>query len=189
MTWLVVGLGNPGPAYVHNRHNIGFMVIDELARRSHGVFASKFNGRFAKTQLAGEGIYLLQPLTFMNRSGPSVGSAASFFKLEASNVLVVHDELDLPFGRLRLKSGGGHGGHNGLRSIFEHFPRDFYRLRVGIGRPKRGDVSHHVLSDFDAVEERPALEKILDNAADAVECVIAFGAKKAMNDFNGDADG
>jgi len=165
------------------------MVIDELARRSHGVFASKFNGRFAKTQLAGEGIYLLQPLTFMNRSGPSVGSAASFFKLEASNVLVVHDELDLPFGRLRLKSGGGHGGHNGLRSIFEHFPRDFYRLRVGIGRPKRGDVSHHVLSDFDAVEERPALEKILDNAADAVECVIAFGAKKAMNDFNGDADG
>lgn len=186
MPWLVVGLGNPGPKYAGHRHNVGFLVVDELARRGAASFRQKFHGQFARARLAGglEDSLLLEPMTYMNRSGISVGAAASFFKVAPAETLVIHDDLDLPFGDVRLKSGGGHGGHNGLRSLFEHFGSDFHRIRCGIGRPIRGgDVSGYVLSDFDSAQ-RAELPDIVDAAADAIERVLREGTRKAMNTIN-----
>lgn len=187
MTWLVVGLGNPGPGYAGHRHNIGFMVVDELARRAGATFRDKFKGRFTKALIAGrEDALLIEPMTYMNRSGISVGAAAAFFKIDPERTIVVHDELDLAFGKLRLKSGGGHGGHNGLRSMYAHFGKDFYRVRCGIGRPPHGDVTNWVLSDFSG-DDAPELEGFVDAAADAVETIVLEGLREATNRFNGDA--
>ena len=183
MPWLVTGLGNPGPKYATNRHNIGFMVVDELARRAGVGFRQKFNGQVARARLAGEDALLLQPMTYMNRSGTSVAAAATFFKVAPESTVVVHDELDIPFGDVRLKSAGGHGGHNGLRSIFGHFPRDFQRVRCGIGRPTHGDVSNYVLTDFDK-DQAPWVQDLIDRAADAVEAILRDGIRKAMNEYN-----
>ncbi|MDX6473076.1 MAG: peptidyl-tRNA hydrolase, family, partial [Gaiellaceae bacterium] len=150
---LVVGLGNPGREYAHNRHNVGFMVVDELAKRHGGSWRSKFSGQLAEIRLDGHKLALLKPETFMNESGSSVGAAARFFKLDPDAVLVVHDEGDLERGRLQLRLGGGLGGHNGLRSIAQHLKtQDFLRLRIGVGRPERGDrrpLADYVLSNFD----------------------------------------
>ena len=132
MLWLLAGLGNPGRTYAGNRHNIGFMVIDELARRVGTDFTSKFKSDYARARVANEDVILLKPTTYMNRSGVGLGLAASFFKIPAERVVVVHDELDHEFGRVQVKQGGGHAGHNGLRSIFEHYGKDFSRVRCGV---------------------------------------------------------
>ncbi len=186
--WLIVGLGNPGREYASHRHNVGFMVIDELARRVRAdSFRDKFSAQYAKAEIEGQAAILLKPETFMNLSGRSVQPAMAFFKVQPSELLVIHDELDLPFGELRLKLGGGHAGHNGLRSIMSSIgPGDFGRLRFGIGRPPaefRGDVANYVLSSFDAVE-RATLPDLLTKASDAVLDVCRRGFSAAMNARN-----
>jgi len=182
---LVVGLGNPGREYAHNRHNVGAMVVDELARRHGGSWRGKFSGRLAEIRLDGHKLALLKPETYMNESGRSVGAAASFFKLPPESVLVVHDESDLELGRLQLRLGGGLAGHNGLRSIAQHLrSQDFLRLRVGVGRPERGDprpLADWVLADF-ASHEDP--EGIVARAADAVEALDAEGIERAQVTVN-----
>lgn len=180
--FLVAGLGNPGPKYAKNRHNVGFMVVERLA--GPGPWREKYKGRFARVRLGGEDVVLLEPLTFMNLSGESVQAAMQFFKVPPDRLLVVHDELDLPFGTVRLKKGGGVAGHNGLKSIVQHCGGPgFARLRVGIGRPERGAVESHVLSDFSS-EEGAALEDVLNDATRAVEAVLAEGLSAAMNAVN-----
>ncbi|MBK8252123.1 MAG: aminoacyl-tRNA hydrolase [Polyangiaceae bacterium] len=185
---LVVGLGNPGRQYSANRHNVGFMVVDELAAvcRADG-FRSKFNGEYTKGESGGEDLVLLKPQTFMNESGRSVQAAVAFFKPPTLRVLVIHDELDLPYGTIRLKVGGGHAGHNGLRSIMSCIGTgDFGRLRFGIGRPPpgfRGEVADFVLSNFDS-NERMTLPDLLKKSCDSVPEVAARGVSAAMNVHN-----
>jgi PTH1 family peptidyl-tRNA hydrolase len=163
---LLVGLGNPGPRYADNRHNIGFMALDAIARR-HGFspWRRRFDGEVAEGELDGERILALKPMTFMNDSGRSVGQAARFYKIPPEQVLVLHDELDLAPGKVKLKSGGGHAGHNGLRSIIDHIGPAFRRLRLGIGHPGHKDRVHgYVLSDF-AKAEHDWLERLFDALA------------------------
>jgi PTH1 family peptidyl-tRNA hydrolase len=189
---LVVGLGNPGKKYAGNRHNVGFMVVERLARQ-HGLpdFKEKFSGVWTKGELAAAGsrhpVALLEPHTFMNLSGDAVQPAAAFLKVEPARVIVVHDELDLPWRDLRLKIGGGHAGHNGLRSIMQRLATpEFVRIRVGIGRPPpgwKGDVADFVLQDFDALE-RAELPEVIDRACGAVERIVADGLTAAMQHFN-----
>ena len=182
---LVVGLGNPGREYAGNRHNVGWMVVEELARR-HGVsWKGKFSGQLAELRLDGHRVALLKPETFMNESGRSVGAAARFYKLEPDAVLVVHDEMDLEPGRLQARSGGGLAGHNGLRSIAAHLNTpDFLRLRVGVGRPGRGDPrkgADYVLSNLTAEKDADTL---VARAADAVETLDAEGLEHTQAQFN-----
>jgi peptidyl-tRNA hydrolase, PTH1 family len=182
---LVVGLGNPGREYARNRHNVGWMVVDELARRHGGSWRSKFSGQLAEIRLEGHKVALLKPETYMNESGKSVGAAMRFFKLDPDAVLVVHDEGDFDLGRLQLRLGGGTAGHNGLRSIAQHLRTpDFMRLRVGVGRPERGDprpLADFVLSDFAAHDDPEAL---VARAADAVETLDAEGIERAQAAVN-----
>jgi PTH1 family peptidyl-tRNA hydrolase len=182
---LVVGLGNPGREHARNRHNAGWMVVDELARRHGGSWRGKFSGQMAEVRVGDERVALLKPETYMNESGRSVGPAAAFFKLEPDEVLVVHDEGDFDLGRLELKVGGGLAGHNGLRSIAQQLgTQDFLRLRIGVGRPERGDprpLSDWVLADFRADEDPEAL---VGRAADAVETLVAEGVERAQIDVN-----
>jgi peptidyl-tRNA hydrolase, PTH1 family len=181
---LVAGLGNPGREYADTRHNVGFMVADELARRHGASFRSKFSGEVADLRLDGR-VALLKPQTFMNESGRSVGAAVRFFKVPPEALLVVHDEVDLEPGRLQARLGGGLAGHNGLRSVAQHVRTgDFLRLRVGVGRPERGDrrpVADFVLSPF-----APDLdvESLVARAADAVELVATEGLEAAQQRFN-----
>jgi PTH1 family peptidyl-tRNA hydrolase len=178
---LVVGLGNPGREYANNRHNVGWMVVDELAKRHGGSWRSKFNGQLAEIRLDGHKVALLKPETYMNESGRSVSAATRFFKVDPDAVLVVHDEGDLDRGRLQLRLGGGLGGHNGLRSIASHLKtHDFLRLRVGVGRPGRGDrrpLADYVLSDFEPDDDA---ESLVWNAAQAVEKLEAEGIERAQ---------
>ena len=182
---LVVGLGNPGREYAGNRHNVGWMVVDELARRHDGSWRSKFNGRLTDVRIDGHRVALLKPETYMNESGRAVNAALKFFKLEPDAVLVVHDEGDFDLGRLQARLGGGLAGHNGLRSIAQHLGTpDFMRLRVGVGRPERGDrrpLADFLLSDFDPHEDRDAL---VARAADAVETLDAEGLEATQRKFN-----
>lgn len=181
---LLVGLGNPGPKYSGNRHNVGFMLVDALAEASRAEFRDKFKGSFARGRVAGEDVVLLKPATYMNVSGESVQPAMRFFKVALADVLVIHDELDLSFGDVRLKMGGGLAGHNGLKSIVQHCGGpDFGRLRIGIGRPQKGSTEKWVLSDF-AGEECAALPSVLDDAARAVHRLIEEGIGPAMNVVN-----
>jgi PTH1 family peptidyl-tRNA hydrolase len=182
---LVVGLGNPGREYARNRHNVGHMVVDELARRHDGSWKSKFSGQLAEIRLDGHKLALLKPETYMNESGQSVGAAARFFKLDPDAVLVVHDEGDLDRGRMQLRLGGGLGGHNGLKSIASHLKtNDFLRLRVGVGRPGRGDprpLADYVLADFEPHDD---VDSLVWNAAQAVEKLEAEGIERAQVDVN-----
>lgn len=185
---LVVGLGNPGREYAAHRHNVGFMAVDELARRLGAeAFRDKFSGACARAEIAGEPAVLLEPMTYMNASGDSVQPAMAFFKIAPADVVVLHDELDLPFGEVRLKHGGGHAGHNGLRSIMERLGTgDFGRVRLGIGRPPpdfRGEVASFVLSAFAPVE-RAALPDLVKKAGDSVIDVARRGFAAAMKDRN-----
>jgi peptidyl-tRNA hydrolase, PTH1 family len=182
---LVVGLGNPGREYARNRHNAGFMVVDELARRHGGSWRSKFSGHVAEIRLEGHKLALLKPETYMNESGRSVAAAAQFFKVAPDAVLVVHDEGDFDLGRLELKFGGGLAGHNGLRSIAQHLKtQDFLRLRIGVGRPERGDrrpLADYVLADFEPQDDAEAL---VGRAADAVEQLDADGLERTQARVN-----
>lgn len=183
--WLVVGLGNPGPAYEQNRHNVGFMVIDELRRRSGaGSSRLKFGGEVVEGTMAGTKALFLKPMEFMNVSGEATVKAAQFYKIAPDSCVVVHDELDLPFARMKLGAGGGPGGHNGLKSLISHLGPDFRRVRVGIGRPPAGrDAAAYVLSDFSRAE-RKELPFLIGDAADAVEAIVRDGLPAAMNKFN-----
>jgi len=166
---LMVGLGNPGPKYAGNRHNVGFMAVDEIVRRhGFGPWRKRFQGAIAEGTLAGEKVIALKPMTYMNDSGQSVGEAMRFFNLEPGNVIVFHDELDLPPGKVRVKTGGGLAGHNGLRSLGAHIGPDFQRARIGIGHPGSKDVVlYHVLRDFAKADRGwlvPLLEAIGEHA-------------------------
>ncbi len=182
---LVAGLGNPGPRHERDRHNVGWMVVDELARRTDTTFKSKFNGRLGEARVDGHRIALLKPETYMNESGRSLAAAARFYKSPTDAVLVVHDDVDLDFGRLQARAGGGLAGHNGLRSIAQVLGGpDFLRLRVGVGRPGRGDrrdVADFVLAPFEVHEDR---DDLVTRAADAVEAVIRDGLEETQRRFN-----
>jgi peptidyl-tRNA hydrolase, PTH1 family len=184
-TFIIAGLGNPGPNYQWTRHNAGFLFLDRLAHLEKIAINRKtFSG------LAGEWIFqasrhvLLKPQTFMNLSGRAVMQALQFYKLPLSRLIVAHDDLDLPFGTVRLKQGGGHGGHNGLRSIMEQLGKgDFIRLRIGIGRPPHGDTVNYVLGTIPA-EQMESLPRVLDGGLDMLEMMLAEGLPKAMSLFN-----
>jgi PTH1 family peptidyl-tRNA hydrolase len=182
---LVAGLGNPGREHAHDRHNVGWMVVEELAQRHDGSFRSKFNGRVAEARIADARVALLQPETYMNESGRSISAAARFFKVAPDDVLVVHDDVDLDVGRLQARLGGGLAGHNGLRSIAQVLGTpDFLRLRVGVGRPERGDrrpVADYVLAPFQAEDD---VERIVSRSADAVESLLAEGLTTTQQRFN-----
>lgn len=185
--WLVVGLGNPGPKYAATRHNVGFMVVDQLAARlSAPAFREKSGAEVVEANLRGEKILIAKPMEFMNVSGQSTGRLATFHKIPAQNVLVIHDELDIPFGRLRVAASGGSGGHNGLKSIASAIGGNTYpRIRVGIGRPPTGwDPADYVLAKFATVEQKD-LPQLIDLVADAIEIAILKGIPAAMNQFNG----
>jgi len=182
---LVAGLGNPGREYARNRHNAGWMVVDELARRHGASFRGKFSGRLAETRLGERRIALLEPETYMNESGRSIAPAARYFKVEADSVLVVHDDVDLEFGRVQARLGGGLAGHNGLRSVAQALgTQEFLRLRLGVGRPARGDrrpVADYVLSPFEPDED---VETMISRGADAVESLVADGLEATQARFN-----
>jgi peptidyl-tRNA hydrolase, PTH1 family len=182
---IVAGLGNPGRGYERTRHNLGWLVVDELARRHGGSFRSKFSGRLAEVRIDDRRVALLKPETYMNESGRSLAAATRFFKVEPEALLVVHDDVDLEPGRLQTRSGGGLAGHNGLRSIAQALgTQDFLRLRIGVGRPGRGDrrsVSDYVLSDFEPDED---VEALVARAADAVETLVREGLETAQARFN-----
>jgi len=185
---LVVGLGNPDPQYADNRHNVGFMVVDELASMCGAEpFRRKFSGELARVFLGKTEALLLKPMTYMNASGECVQPCAAFFKVAPAEIVVVHDEIDLPFGDTRLKFGGGHAGNNGIRSVIARLGTpDFARLRVGVGRPGpgfKGDVADWVLQGFSG-EERTSLPNYLRSAAETVLDVAARGFQTAMNARN-----
>jgi peptidyl-tRNA hydrolase, PTH1 family len=182
---LVAGLGNPGPEHARDRHNVGWMVADELARRHSGSFRSKFSGRLAEVRVGDARVGVLKPETYMNESGRSIAAAARFFKVATEDVLVVHDDVDLPVGRLQARLGGGLAGHNGLRSISQALGSpEFQRLRIGVGRPERGDprpVADYVLSAFAAEDD---VEEIVGRSVAAVESLVSEGLVATQQRFN-----
>lgn len=200
--WLLVGLGNPGPEYAKNRHNVGFMVVERWALRhlSPGVgtpsWKSQFKGRVTSIQadaLASPNgpvgrCVVLEPQTYMNRSGESVRAAMDFHEVPIDRIVVVHDEIDFEFGRIGLKRGGGHGGHNGLRDLIKHLGSpEFLRVRVGIGRPVHGEVADWVLSNFSG-EDVPLVDELVDRAEQALTCLLAEGLASAMSQFHRSTD-
>jgi peptidyl-tRNA hydrolase, PTH1 family len=182
---LVVGLGNPGREHARDRHNVGWLVVDELARRHGGSFKSKFSGQLSEFRLDGTRLALLKPETYMNDSGRALGAAARFFKVPVDSIAVVHDDVDLEPGRLQARLGGGLAGHNGLRSIAGALgSQDFLRLRIGVGRPGRGDprpVADYVLSPFAPEEDE---EAIVSRSSDAVESLVREGLEATQRRFN-----
>ncbi|MES4886844.1 aminoacyl-tRNA hydrolase [Streptomyces sp. NPDC096012] len=189
--WLVVGLGNPGPEYAMNRHNVGFMVADLLAARIGGKFkragkaqAQVLEGRIGPAGPASRRVILAKPMSYMNLSGGPVNALKDFYKVPLANVVAIHDELDIDYGTLRLKLGGGDNGHNGLKSMTKAMGPDYHRVRFGIGRPPgRMQVADFVLKDF-ASAERKELDYFVDRAADAVECLVTEGLERAQSTYN-----
>ncbi|OIJ62978.1 aminoacyl-tRNA hydrolase [Streptomyces mangrovisoli] len=189
--WLVVGLGNPGPEYAMNRHNVGFMVADLLAERIGGKFkragkaqAQVVEGRIGPPGPANRRVILAKPMSYMNLSGGPVNALRDFYKVSAAQVVAVHDELDIDYGTLRVKLGGGDNGHNGLKSITKAMGPDYHRVRFGIGRPPgRMQVADFVLKDFSS-GERKELDYFVDRAADAVECLVTEGLERAQSAYN-----
>ena len=183
---LIVGLGNPGSKYVQTRHNIGFLALDRLAYDLNVDLSRQiFNALIGQGSIEGGGaVSLLKPQTFMNLSGKSVAPCAQFFQVPPQRLIIIHDELEFPFGQVRVKVGGGHAGHNGLRSIIERLgSREFIRIRVGIGRPKHGQVSDYVLSPFNAIEA-PWIDDLCRSLSQDVQLVIKEGPAKAMNEIH-----
>jgi PTH1 family peptidyl-tRNA hydrolase len=182
---LLVGLGNPGPRYARNRHNIGFMAVDEIVRRhSFGSWRTRFQGQVAEGRIGGEKLMALEPQTYMNESGRAVGEALRFYKLDPEQVIVVHDEIDLKPGKVKVKRGGGPGGHNGLRSIDAHIGRDYWRVRLGVGHPGDKDLVHdHVLHDF-AKADDSWLGKLLYAVAVELPVLLAGDERAFMSKVN-----
>lgn len=182
---LIVGLGNPGGQYSETRHNVGFLLLDRLANDLNLDFRAKFQGLFTEVQRPGEKIYLLKPQTFMNLSGRSVREMAQFYKVSPADIIVVHDDMDLPLGRLRLRNSGSAGGHNGIKSIISELGTEgFWRLKIGVGRPPAGwDSARYVLAPF-AQEELALLEETLDRGVQAVALWTKGDGVKAMNQYN-----
>ncbi len=183
-----MGLGNPGPEYEQTPHNAGFWFIDEVARIYHGQLKSesKFHGDLGKVTIAGHECWLLKPMTFMNRSGQAVNAVANYYKIDQSEVLVAHDELDFPAGKVRLKKGGGHGGHNGLRDIMPGLGKDFYRLRIGVGHPgDREQVTGHLLGRASR-DVMDAAIKAIDQSLDVLELLVAGEVERAMHALHSD---
>lgn len=184
---LVVGLGNPGSRYAATRHNIGFRVLDRLAVEfAIAVSREKFTAMFGRGRIEDVEVVLAKPLAFMNRSGPSVRSLAEFFRISSQDLLVIHDDIDLDYGRLKIKEKGGHGGHNGVRSLIDAFGGGgFTRLRLGIGRSETGEqpVADYVLDHFTR-DEAAELPRIIERARDAVVTILCMGTKISMNQFN-----
>jgi PTH1 family peptidyl-tRNA hydrolase len=179
---IIVGLGNPGPEHQVTRHNVGFWFVDLLARRHGAEFRDyrKYSGETARVAFGGHELILLKPTTYMNRSGLSVRQISDFYKIAPDEILVAHDELDLPVGSVRLKHGGGHGGHNGLRDTIAHIGENFWRLRLGIGHPgNKAEVIDYVLTRAPRVEEDLILDAV-NTAADAVPLILEQGAERAM---------
>jgi len=184
--WLIAGLGNPGPQYAGNRHNVGFMCCDAVAAAAGtGFKRDRSRSLVGTAALGGARVILAKPLTFMNLSGGPVAALRAFYKIDLDRIVVVHDELDLPFGTIRLKLGGGDNGHNGLRSITSALrSKDYYRLRIGIGRPPgRMDAADYVLRDFTA-SERAELPGVVGRASDALEVLLVRGLAEAQNLFH-----
>lgn len=186
--WLIAGLGNPGPEYAHNRHNVGQMVLDELATRVGGGFkSSKSRAQVLEGRLGigGPRVVLAKPLSYMNVSGGPVSALAKFYDIDPAHVIAVHDEIDIPFNTVKVKIGGGEGGHNGLRDISKALAtKDYLRVRVGVGRPPgRMDTADYVLRDFSSAEKKE-LPFLLDSAADAVEMLIRNGLLAAQQQFH-----
>jgi PTH1 family peptidyl-tRNA hydrolase len=181
-TKLIIGLGNPGAKYQGTRHNAGFMVLDRFAQQRGIPLARKnFSGIYGEGNWQGERLLLLKPQTFMNLSGRAAAEALRFHKLTLHDLIVIHDDVDIPFGRLKLKEGGGHAGHNGLRSLMQLLGGgEFQRIRVGVGRPERGDTADHVLNVFTATENLH-LPRFIDGAVDALERLLLDGLPKAMS--------
>ncbi len=189
--WLIVGLGNPGPEYAGNRHNVGFMVADLLAERVGGRFkragkaqAQVVEGRIGPPGPASRRVVLAKPMSFMNLSGGPVNALKDFYKVPVANIVAIHDELDIDYGVLRLKLGGGDNGHNGLKSMTKAFGPEYHRVRFGIGRPPgRMQVADFVLKDFSS-SERKELDYFVDRAADAVEALVIEGLERAQSTYN-----
>jgi peptidyl-tRNA hydrolase, PTH1 family len=184
--WLLVGLGNPGARYARTRHNIGFMAVDAWCDKatSSPSWSEKWKAQVATIGTGSSRVVALKPQTFMNRSGQSVVPAAQFLRVPPPQILVVHDEVDFQLGRLAVKKGGGHGGHNGLRDILQLLGNgDFLRIRLGVGRPVHGEVADHVLSDF-RPDEGQVVDDLLERAVAAITCVTRDGVVTAMNKFN-----
>ena len=179
---LLAGLGNPGRGYAHNRHNIGFLAVDEIHRQYRlAPWRARFQGLVSEGEIGSERVVVLKPETYMNESGRSVAAAAHFYKLEPPAIVVIHDEVDLTPGRIRVKQGGGAGGHNGLRSIDAHLGPDYWRLRIGVGHPGQAElVRPYVLQDF-AKEERPLMSKVVVAAVEALPLLLAGDANGFMN--------
>lgn len=178
---LFVGLGNPGAKYSQNRHNIGFMAVERIAETGFSPWKSKFQGLLAEGRIGTEKVILLKPATFMNLSGQSVGEAMRFYKLTSDDIIVFHDELDLAPGKVRLKTGGGHAGHNGLRSLHQHIGPDYHRVRLGIGHPGHKDkVARYVLHDF-AKAEASWLSDLLRGIEDGIGHLVAGEGPKFLN--------
>jgi peptidyl-tRNA hydrolase, PTH1 family len=180
--WLMVGLGNPGPRYAGNRHNIGFMAIDALVRRHNlGPWRKRFRGAASEGPMGSERVIALKPETFMNESGLAVAEAANFYKIEVGHIVVFHDEIDLAPAKVRVKTGGGGAGHNGLRSITAHVGNDYVRVRIGVGHPGSKDLVHsYVLGDF-AMAERPWVEALSDILADNAAMLVKGEASTFQN--------
>ncbi|MGW6359165.1 aminoacyl-tRNA hydrolase [Streptomyces sp. NPDC055092] len=189
--WLIVGLGNPGPEYAMNRHNVGFMVADLLAERIGGKFkragkaqAQVLEGRIGAPGPENRRVILAKPMSFMNVSGGPVTGLRDFYKVPVGNIVAIHDELDIDYGTMRLKLGGGDNGHNGLKSITKSMGADYHRVRFGIGRPPgRMQVADFVLKDFSSTE-RKELDYLVDRAADSVECLVTEGLERAQSAYN-----
>jgi PTH1 family peptidyl-tRNA hydrolase len=189
--WLIVGLGNPGPEYANNRHNVGFMVADLLAERIGGRFkragkaqAQVLEGRIGAPGPASRRVVLVKPMSYMNLSGGPVNALRDFYKVPVANIVAVHDELDIDYGILRLKLGGGDNGHNGLKSMTKVMGPDYHRVRFGIGRPPgRMQVADFVLKDFSSTE-RKELDFLVDRATDSVECLVSEGLERAQSAYN-----
>ena len=191
---LIAGLGNPGAKYAGNRHNIGFMCLDHFARENSLSFTrSSSQAKIVEGRIAGHDIILAKPQTFMNNSGVSIGGLVRKFKVKFENMIIVHDDLDLPLGRIRIRLGGSSGGHNGINSIVQHVGnQEFVRVRVGIGRPngqetgKNGedDVINHVLGDFNP-EEKAIMQEVIPCVSKVIQCLLETGLTEAMNKYNG----
>ncbi|MFA5905904.1 MAG: aminoacyl-tRNA hydrolase [Desulfobacula sp.] len=187
---IIAGLGNPGKDYAQTRHNIGFLVLDALASKSRLIFDKiRFDSEYIKTRIKGCDVFLIKPLTYMNRSGLSIHKFASYYKIEIEDIIIVHDDMDLEFGKIKIVKSRGHGGHNGVRSIMEAFGNtDYIRIRVGVGHPLSGrDVTGHVLGGF-SPDEMNLLDKTTDSASNACLYILENGLISAMNVFNQNPD-